>query len=307
MSNIYDFGGTYDYLDAIHFPDSGGGRSPPWISEPYFFYLLKQQPTQFSFVIPGGRGFSNKGWNNAPYFSIDILLEIDTQVPRPIPPVGSDSLEAAADRYVETWDAGDRRDPEFFGRMAFTNQQFWASMKRKFPKWATSLNGLAKSRPNDPNPPIGPYIAEAMEDYFQRWNSDSAAYNAQSYALPPLQGSAEWDPLRTHSFHPPFPPQNLQTFRRLAAALARGEYSFASIPPSAWTRIMIFFTQAYAFSYGYGRLDPFEWDLNRWPPRRTSIPQREGGSGQQPSAISGRWGGKSPFMEYVDHQIDFVA
>lgn len=301
---LYDFGGIYDYLEDIHFPKAGAGKFPPWVSQPWYYYLLDQQPNMFSFCIPKGRGFNVQGWNYAPFRSIDILLEADTQVPVRLPRAGAASLEAAADRYWQTWDQNDRRDPEFFGRINFTNKFFWKTIDHKFPKWATNLDGLAQSRPTDPNPPIGPYIERAVTDYFTRWNNDSLSYNAVSASIPPT--GAGWNPLRQDSFAVPFPPQGL-TFRTLAPLLGNGTYWFGPLPPSAWTRFLIFFTQAYCFTYGFGHLDPNEWDLNIWPPRRTSLLIKDGGSGAPPSAKSGRWGGKDPFQDFADHQPELVA
>src|SRR6185369_3085172 len=120
---------------------------------------------------------------------------------------------------------------------------FWRVLGRKFPKWASNLSGLAKSRPTDPNPPIGPYIQKAVEDYFTRWNSDSAAYNAVANGIPPDGGG--WNPKASHSFNVPYPnPTAWQggTFSGLLRQLQQRTHWFGPIPASSWTRFAILFT-----------------------------------------------------------------
>lgn len=302
--SVYDFGGIFDYLEDIHFPHSGGVKFLPWQSQPYYYFLPLQEPTYFSYLS----GVWGSGWAARHNLPVIKILAIDTQPIVPTEVVGHPSLEAAADAYVARWDQGNPLSVESFGRMNPSDRFFWRVLGRKFPSWASNLSGLATSRPNDPNPPIGPYIRKAMEDYFARWNNDSVAYTANASAVPP--DGRPWKPLQQHSFAVPFPHPVVReggNFRSLAKQIGDETAWFGPIPTSAWLDILLIFTQSYAFTYGFGQLDPAEWDLSAWPPRRTSIRQDQGGSGNKPSAISGRYGGKDPFINFIDHQFELVG
>lgn len=303
--SVYDFGGIYDYLDDIHFPKSGGAKFPPNTSQPWYYYLLRQTPTYFSYL----GGVWGPGWAARANLPIIKILEADTRHPVPTEPVGATSLEDAADTYVRRWDQNPLNplDVSFFGRMNYADPFFWKVSGKTFPKWASSLGGLARSRPNDPNPPIGPYIEKATTSYFERWNSDSSAYNAVANGIPPDGGG--WNPKASHSFAVPYPnPTAWQggTFSGLQKLIATGKGWFGPIPTSSWTRFAILFTQSYAFTYGFGHLDPAEWDLSTWPPRRTSIQQKDGGSKNRPSIITGNYNGVDPFITFIDHQFPLL-
>lgn len=296
----YDFGGIFDFLDDIHFPKAGGAKFPPWQSQPYYYFLQEQNPTYFSYL----GGVWGDGWGARHNLPVIKILAADTQKIVPTEVVGHPSLEAAADAYVANWDAGHPLAVESFGRMNPQNKFFWKVLGRKFPGWASNLSGLASSRPNDPNPPIGPYIKKAMDDYFSRWNNDSNAYNQVANTV-----EVGWQPLTQHSFAVPFPhPTSAEhgTFAGLAKQLADQTAWFGPLPESAWTRFLIIFTQSYCFSYGFGQLDPSEWDLSAWPPRRTSIRQDQGGSKNRPSTLTGNYSGKDPFIDFIDHQFRLV-
>lgn len=302
---VYDFGGIYDYLEDIHFPKAGAGQFPPWVSQPWYWWMERQTPTYFSYLAPPEWG---DGWAARELLPIIRILPIDTQKEVPTEPVGATGLDDAADTYVKRWDAKNPLAVEFFGRINFSDKFFWTVLGRKFPKWASSLDGLATNRPNDPNPPIGPYIEKAVTDYFGRWNSDSAAYRQVANSIP--GDGAGWLPLQQHSFNVPFPhptPREGGSFAGLTKQLDAKKGWFGPIPASAWTNFNILNTQSYAFHYGFGQLDAFEWDLSAWPPRRTSVAQRDGGSKNPPSAISGKWGGGDPFIDFIDHQFLLVG
>lgn len=299
---IYNYGGIYDYLERIHFPH--GAANPDNISKPYYFYMEAQTPTYFSFILWHGEP---EGWAARHNFPVIKILFIDTQPIVPTTAVGSASLEAAADRYVQTFDAGDPRDRLFYGRMNPQSKFFWKVLGMKYPKWITGLSGLAKSRPGDPNPPAGTYLRKAMTKYLTQWNADSSAYNAYSNAIPPRPDI--WNPLATHSFAIPFPHPTAWeggNFSILGRQIAREEAWFGPIPASAWLRILIIFTQSYAFTYGIGQLDDHSWDLSRFPPRRTNIPQREGGSPRQPSAITGNYNGRDFRQDFFETQFGLI-
>lgn len=299
---LYNYGGPFDFLERIHFPKRGS-RFPPWVSQPYYYFLELQLPTYFSYL----GGVWGSGWAARANLPVIKILAADTQPIVPTTVVGHPSLEAAADTYVRRWDEGHPLAVESFGRINPKDKFFWKVLGMQFPKWAAKLDGLAQHNANSPFPAIGPYMKKAVTKYFTQWDADSNAYTAHSTTVPADGGN--FLPVTQHSFKVPFPHPTLKeggNFRQLNQQIAREEAWFGPIPASAWTNINLINTQSYAFTYGFGQLDPDEWDLSAWPPRRTSIPQREGGSPNPPSAISEKWSGVSPFANFIDHQFDLL-
>lgn len=301
---LYDYGGIFDFLEDIHFPN-GAGRRKNLISKPWFFWLPVQQPMAFSFLA----NTWGPGWVYRANRSVIKILAVDSQPIVPLSAVGNDTLEGAMDRVVTQYDRGDPLDPEFAGRFNFSNRFFWKVINRQFPKWATNVATLPTQKPGDiQHRPIADYIDDAVKDFMGRWNGSSLAYNSNSASIPAdlggaLQGgedSAAFDVLHSHSFAIPFPDRNL-TFRQLGRVIAQEKAWFGPIPDTAWFPEFLILTQAYSYVYSAGQLDDTEWDMSRWPPRRTSIPQREGGSPRAPSAISGNYNGLST-QQFPDHQ-----
>lgn len=304
--SVYEYGGIYDYLADIHFPGALRGKIPQNQSAPWYYFMQVQNPSYFSFL----GGTWGNGWGYRHILPVIKILAADTQPMTPTSNVGSDSLEAAVDSYVKRWDSAgpaNAQDPAFFGRMNFGNRFFWKVLGEQYPDWASNFKGLITQRKNDNHRPIGPYIEDAVTKYFDIWNSSTLAYNAQSASIPP--SGDPWDPLTNHGYAIPYPHPTVKeggTFSSLSKSLQNGTAFLGPIPASAWSRFLIIFTQAYGFTYGIGQLDPNEWDQSAWPPRRTSIPQREGGSGKAPSGISGKWGGVDPFQDFPSTQFTLV-
>lgn len=318
----YQYGGIFDYLQDIHFPHHGQTKIPN-IAKPWFWYHNFQQPLYFSTITPlaidppspDGRA----GMVTRAYLPVIKLLAIDTQPIVKVNPTGWHSLEEAADAYVAGWDAA-RSDkpkgvsdfsPEWFGRWDFNNKFMWKVLGQPFPKWATGLQtGLYTSNPKSSYPPIGPYVDKAIHTYMNKWNNDALAYNAVANAVGENDFFTPWrGPL---SFAVPYPPPGagaigIGVLLRKTGPDGLPIYWFGAVPPSAYIRILQITTQAYSFTFNVGQLDDNEWDLSQWPPRRTSIPQRAGGSGQPPSALSHNYHCFSPFQSFYDHCPGIMA
>lgn len=313
---VYPYGGIFDYLQDIHFPEEQPTNIPN-VSKPWFWFHNVQQPLYFSTITPlainppspDGRS----GMVSRPYLPVIKLLAIDTQPIIRVNPTGFSSVVDAADQYVKGWDKnGSRPDfsPEWFGRWDFGNKFMWQVLGQRFPDWVSGLQtGKYTSNPKSPFPPVGPYFEDALKSYKNKWNNDALAYNAVANAVAGEDFFTPWrGPL---SFAVGYPPLNLGAIgigRVLAPPLVPPRsYWFGAVPGSAYIRILQITTQAYSFTFDIGQLDDTEWDLSSWPPRRTSILPQDGGSQFPPSATSGNYNCFSPFQSFYDHCPDIMA
>lgn len=301
---LYRYGGIYDFLQDVHFPKK---KKPVNVSEPWYWYLERQNPTYFSFL---GNTWG-PGWGARHILPVIKILAVDTQPETPTEFVGATSLEDAADTYIQRWDSAGpsgRLDDLFFGRISFGDPFFWKVLGKKFPKWITGFkDGLMKSRVGDPNPPAETYIKNATTLFYQKWNEASRAYSDHSLSVPPDGGG--FLPITSHGFAIPFPHPTVKEGGNVSGLLKQLDEQrawFGPIPQTAWVNINLINTQSYAFTFGFGQLDAKRWDLSTWPPRRTTTLQIHGGTKNPPSAISGRWGGNDPFISFTDHQFPLL-
>lgn len=302
----YDFGWLDELVD-IHFPRHGNGGGNQDISEPWFWFVKLQTPTYFSFL---GQTWG-PGWGARMILPVIKILAVDTQPMVPTTPVGYEALEDAADRYVDRWDGrapGGPLDIHAYGRMNFKDTFFWKTLGKKYPAWASNLDTLPSAQPNNVNGAIGPYIEKAVTQFWNQWNTDSLMYNAGANGVGPTDGFIS-TPFTNNSFALPYPHPIAKeggAFSKLQKQLTDEKAWFGPIPESAWTNFNTFTTQSYAFTYGFGQLDDSEWDMSRWPPRRSSLLIDKGGSGRPPSGVSGNYNGKDPFATMLRSQLTLV-
>jgi len=285
----YDFGWP-DELVGIHFPrgrdDAGKKKPDPNASDPWFYFLIRQTPTYFQYI---GSQLGGKGWQCDRFLPVIRILPIDTQVMTPTTEVGFGSLEEAIDRT----NAGEPISQDAWGRFRFTNRFFWDVLGRQYPTWASFSNGLPKSPPNSPHRPIGPYIKAAATDWYDRWSRDRNVFNNFCNTV---TGGGSYGMIGAGSFALPFPPAGTP----LPVISAHPEqYYFGAIPPFAIFQQgqALIWKQSFSFQYAIAQLDSHEWNMNRFPPRRTDRIDGPFGAnniklpGGSPSHHTGKFGG----------------
>ena len=258
--------------------DALNSRGQPWqqgllwwikkiaLDQPWYFYLKKQQPMEFSLDNSTHSNPKTDGiiWLRLPIISYVWAGAISDGPHFDVPKIGFNSLEDAIDQTAADIAAGlIDADQSYFVRFESTN------------KFTFTLTGIDFPDPDDPKakPADMQKVAETFKDM---WNDTSDRYNQ-------LMQTPTTYPAFQPSDYLAFPTQPTSSFKlplgnpSIPTAIggiddphSLTDSFIAGVPPAYWLFAghMQIFQPAYANYIEIAQLDPTKWDTTVLPPVR---------------------------------------